>query len=78
VLPILKVAGRSGRSVLLAAVLITCGAALPAQDAKGSKSAPEAVKVEGRCQARTKAGPQCKRKASAGSQYCYQHGGKKK
>ena len=68
-------------SALLVAVLLTLSAALPAQTTKGAKpasAAPGAVKIEGRCQARTKAGPQCKRKASAGSQYCYQHGGKKK
>ena len=69
------------RNALLLIVLLTLSAALPAQNPKGAKPAsatPGAVKTEGRCQARTKAGPQCKRKASAGSQYCYQHGGKKK
>lgn len=29
----------------------------------------------GRCQATTKKGTQCKRSASAGSDYCWQHGG---
>ena len=36
----------------------------------GSVAAPVS---DGRCQATTKAGTQCKRKAKAGSKFCWQH-----
>ncbi len=39
----------------------------------GSAGAIEAPVADGRCQATTKAGTQCKRKAQAGSKYCFQH-----
>jgi hypothetical protein len=39
------------------------------------KAAPAQRAVQGgRCQAATKKGPQCSRKAKAGSSYCWQHG----
>jgi len=39
-------------------------------------AAPRAKAVESdRCQATTKKGTQCSRKAKAGSRYCWQHGG---
>lgn len=45
-------------------------------DKKGAKkSAPAAAD---QCQAMTQAGTQCKRKASPGSKFCWQHAGKKK
>lgn len=34
-----------------------------------------ATESDGRCQATTKAGTQCKRKAQSGSKFCFQHGG---
>jgi hypothetical protein len=50
----------------------------PTQAPGGSKKgAKSAVPVADQCQAMTKAGTQCKRKASAGSKFCWQHGGKK-
>ena len=47
--------------------------------AKGAdkKGAKNAAPVADQCQATTKAGTQCKRKASPGSKFCWQHGGKK-
>jgi len=51
-------------------------------DSKGTaqktseKAAPKA-KSGNQCQAKTKDGDQCKRSASPGSQFCWQHGGKK-
>ena len=40
------------------------------------RAAPAVKAVEaGRCQARTKKGTQCSRKAKPGSHYCWQHGG---
>lgn len=41
--------------------------------ASGASSGTKATQSSGRCQAITKAGTQCKRKASPGSKYCYQH-----
>ena len=47
----------------------------PAADTT-TRTAPTAKAVEsGRCQAITKKGTQCSRKAKAGSTYCWQHGG---
>ncbi len=43
---------------------------------KASGKAAEAA--SDRCQAKTKDGDQCKRKAAPGSKFCWQHGGKKK
>ena len=42
----------------------------PRNESAGAIAAPVA---DGRCQATTKAGTQCKRKAQAGSKYCFQH-----
>ena len=44
----------------------------PRSDKDGNKYES---KKSGQCQATTKKGTQCRRKAQAGSQYCYQHGG---
>ena len=53
-------------------------------ESKSKESKKETVKkeetkkqeyVSTQCQATTKKGKQCKRKASAGSRYCWQHGG---
>ena len=43
---------------------------------KASGKATEAA--SDRCQAKTKDGDQCKRKAAVGSKFCWQHGGAKK
>lgn len=46
----------------------------PSRNKQSVKPAPEkAPSAVGRCQAKTKAGTQCKRKAKAGSEYCWQH-----
>ncbi len=51
----------------------------PAAAEKGAaKKAAKEVPQSERCQAKTQDGDQCKRKASAGSKFCWQHGGKKK
>ena len=42
----------------------------PRNESAGAIAAPVS---DGRCQATTKAGTQCKRKAQAGSKYCFQH-----
>lgn len=50
------------------------GAAAPVQARRTSGgSAAVAPVADGRCQATTKAGTQCKRKAQAGGKYCAQH-----
>jgi endonuclease G len=41
--------------------------------ASGASSGTSATQSSGRCRAITKAGTQCKRKASPGSNYCWQH-----
>ena len=63
-------------SIVLAAILAACP--VFAQAKGDSKSAPPKTQTKGQqCQAKTKDGDQCKRMASAGSQFCWQHGGKK-
>jgi len=44
-------------------------------EVKKQSSEPKSYSTSGRCQATTKKGTQCKRKAAAGSNYCWQHGG---
>ena len=44
----------------------------PRKESAGAIAAPVS---DGRCQATTMAGTQCKRKAQAGSKYCFQHAG---
>ena len=56
------------------------GEAAPVQTRRakrGGEDAGAAVApaADGRCQATTKAGAQCRRKAQAGSKYCFQHAG---
>jgi hypothetical protein len=56
-------------------ILQAAAAALPA-GASIPRAAPATRAVEsGQCQAKTKKGTQCSRRAKAGSQYCWQHGG---
>jgi hypothetical protein len=66
--------------------LLLAVALLGAQGTKKESTAPPAapakkaaskVAAADQCQAKTKDGDQCKRKASAGSKFCWQHGGKK-
>jgi len=67
--------------LLLATVLLASGLApLPARppDAPAAPKVIQAKLAQERCAAKTRKGPQCKRKASAGSKFCWQHGGKKK
>ena len=45
-----------------------------ASSAQGSQPATAVSAGGGRCQAITKKGTQCKRRAKAGSRYCWQHG----
>lgn len=46
----------------------------PSRDGQSVRPAPKkAPSGDGRCQAKTKAGTQCKRKAKPGSDYCWQH-----
>jgi hypothetical protein len=46
----------------------------PARDGQSVKPDREkAPAADGRCQAKTQAGAQCKRKAKPGSDYCWQH-----
>ncbi|MBV6432199.1 MAG: hypothetical protein IANPNBLG_02335 [Bryobacteraceae bacterium] len=59
------------------ALLVGQPAGLPAPVPAGHEQAKDGNKGP-RCQARTKAGKQCSRKAVPGSQFCWQHGGKKK
>lgn len=65
--------------MIVAAMLLTSPVML-AQPKKGeTKPAPKTAQAKGdQCQAKTKDGDQCKRKAAAGSKFCWQHGGKKK
>jgi hypothetical protein len=54
---------------------ILAATAAPAVPASGSRRAapPSTAAVSGQCQATTKKGAQCSRRAKAGSQYCWQH-----
>ncbi len=77
----------------LSKILLSIAMSLALLNAQGSKkdaTPPAATKTEkaktekkktvpaaDQCQAMTKDGDQCKRKASAGSKFCWQHGGKK-
>jgi micrococcal nuclease len=45
------------------------------QSKEETKEQPKSKPTGGRCQATTKKGTQCKRKAKTGSDYCWQHGG---
>lgn len=47
--------------------------ATPAPTASGRSGASATTSSPGRCQATTKKGTQCSRKAQPGSQYCWQH-----
>ena len=49
------------------------GEAKPVQTRRTNGGAVVAPAADGRCQATTKAGTQCKRKAQAGGKYCAQH-----
>jgi hypothetical protein len=49
--------------------------AVPATTASPRAAPAERAVASGRCQAITKKGTQCLRKAKAGSSYCWQHGG---
>ena len=49
------------------------GEAAPVQTRRTNGGAVVASAADGRCQATTKAGTQCKRKAQAGGKYCAQH-----
>ena len=49
------------------------GDAAPAQTRRTNGGAVVAPAADGRCQATTKAGTQCKRKAQANGKYCAQH-----
>jgi hypothetical protein len=51
------------------------GAAAISAPVLTSRSPTTATARSGRCQAVTKKGTQCSRNASAGSRYCWQHGG---
>ncbi|MBI4902975.1 MAG: hypothetical protein HY820_05025 [Acidobacteria bacterium] len=63
-------------SALMSIALLSAQAPAPPPPAKtaAKKAAPATAD---QCMAKTKAGDQCKRKASAGSKFCWQHGGKK-
>jgi hypothetical protein len=57
-------------------ILAAAPALAPPATASSPRAAPVTKAVEsGRCQAETKKGTQCSRKAKPGSQYCWQHGG---
>ena len=43
------------------------------QSVSGNKNQSTQASDDGRCQAKTKKGTQCKRKAQAASKYCWQH-----
>ena len=47
------------------------------RNADATEQAAPVPVTDGRCQATTKAGTQCKRKATPGSRFCWQHGGAK-
>jgi len=51
------------------------GVAVPAVPSKKSNVKEQSSSSSSRCAAITKKGTQCKRKAKAGSAYCWQHGG---
>ncbi|MCC6367877.1 MAG: hypothetical protein IT165_30500 [Bryobacterales bacterium] len=53
-------------------------AGLPSPVPVERKSAAKGDNKGPRCQAHTKEGKQCSRKAAPGSQFCWQHSGKKK
>lgn len=58
---------------------VACKVCKPGGAKSSSSTEVKSVDVqkvsEGRCQATTKKGTQCKRNAAAGSNYCWQHGG---
>ncbi len=56
-------------------VLEVGGIATASRAASSSKPAATQAVEAGRCQAITKKGTRCSRKAKAGSKYCWQHGG---
>ena len=53
----------------------TAAAAAPAVNPSPKAAPTERAAESGRCQATTKKGTQCSRKAKPGSKYCWQHGG---
>ncbi|MCC6388984.1 MAG: hypothetical protein IT167_00175 [Bryobacterales bacterium] len=63
---------------LSAALLQGQSTGLPIPVPVERKSAAKGDNKGPRCQARTKDGKQCSRKAAPGSQFCWQHSGRKK
>lgn len=65
--------------VLILALIVSFGACAKINEISLNKENGKEVLVSSeRCQAITKKGTQCKRKAAEGSNYCWQHGGKTK
>ncbi|MBI3210968.1 MAG: hypothetical protein HYZ37_18950 [Candidatus Solibacter usitatus] len=74
-------------ALLSAALVFSQGTTTPKKDAKAAKdskapakkaaAAAKAKSAADQCQAMTQDGDQCKRKAAAGSKFCWQHGTKK-